>query len=251
MNVGTVVEASQAVGTRWYVRSVVPNLQPRRALDVREHHPLGTSTGHLAEHRGDWPALAWEALRTSVFAAELAALSEDELPALIAYLDSGVELPFRFLSVHGPVKQRRMSEAAMVATLAGLPRCVDAIVVHPDLIENPALYASLGSRLTIENMDARKSTGRTADELAPLFDALPDAGLCFDVAHAWSIDPTMEEGERLLDRFAGRLRHVHVSSLDAAGCHAPLTAEHEELFEHTLGRCLGVPWILEAPLPER
>ena len=215
------------------------------------HLTVGCSTGFMSEQRGDWPALAWEALRTSVFAAELAALSEDELPALIAYLDSGVELPFRFLSVHGPVKQRRMSEAAMVATLAGLPRCVDAIVVHPDQIEDVSLYQRLGSRLAIENMDARKHTGRSADELAPLFEALPDAGLCFDVAHAWSIDPTMEEGERLLDRFAGRLRHVHVSSLDAAGCHAPLTAEHEELFEHTLGRCLGVPWILEAPLPER
>lgn len=245
------VRGSQAVGTRWYVRPVVPNLQPRRALDVRQHHPLGTSTGHLADQRGDWPALAWEALRTSVFAAELAALSEDELPGLIAYLGSGVELPFRFLSVHGPVKQRRMSEAEMVATLSELPSWVDAIVVHPDLIEDPSLYARLGSRLAIENMDARKRTGRTAYELQPLFDALPDAGLCFDVAHAWSIDPTMEEGERLLDRFAGRLRHVHVSSLDAVGCHAPLTAEHEDLFEHTLGRCLGVPWILEAPLPER
>ena len=133
------IEAFQAVGTRWYVRSVVPNLQPRRALDVRQHHPLGTSTGHLSEQRGDWPALAWEALRTSVFAAELAALSEDELPALMAYLDSGVELPFRFLSVHGPVKQRRMSEADMVATLGALPGFVDVIVVHPDLIEDVSL----------------------------------------------------------------------------------------------------------------
>ncbi len=245
------VDASQAVGTRWYVRLMVPNLQPRRALDVRQHHPLGTSTGHLSDQRGDWPALAWEALRTSVFAAELAALSEDELPGLIADLGSRVELPFRFLSVHGPVKQRRMSEADMVATLAALPGFVDVVVVHPDQIQDASLYARLGSRLAIENMDARKRTGRSADELAPLFDALPDAGLCFDVAHAWSIDPTMEEGERLLDRFAGRLRHVHVSSLDEAGRHAPLTAEHEELIEHTLGRCLGVPWILEAPLPER
>lgn len=244
-------EASQAVGARWYVRRVLPKLQPRRAIDVRQHHPLGTSTGHLTDQRGDWPALAWEALRTSVFAAELAALSEDELPGLLDYLTSGVEPPFRFLSVHAPVKQRRMTEAAMVETLVELPAWVDAIVIHPDQVEDPSLYARLGGRLAIENMDARKRTGRTADELAPLFAALPEAGLCFDVAHAWSIDPSMEEGERLLDRFAGRLRHVHVSSLDPSGHHAPLTPEHEELFEHALGRCLGVPWILEAPLAER
>jgi hypothetical protein len=205
----------------------------------------------MADRRGDWPALAWEALRTSVYAVELAALSEDELPSLIEYLKSGVELPFRFVSVHAPVKHRTIGEAELVDELAALPGWVDAIVVHPDTIEDISLYRPLGSRLAIENMDARKLGGRTAGELAPVFDALPDAGLCFDVAHAWSIDPGMEEAERLLDRFAGRLRHVHVSSIDGEGHHLPLTPEHEEIFEHTLGRCLGVPWILEAPLSER
>jgi hypothetical protein len=218
---------------------------------VRLHHPLGASTGYMADRRGDWPALAWEALRTSVYAVELAALSEDELPALVEYLASGVDLPFRFVSVHAPSKHRKMSEAELVDALAALPCWIDAIVVHPDTIEDVSLYRRLGSRLAIENMDVRKSGGRTADELAPYFEALPDAGLCFDVAHAWAVDPTMEEGELLLDRFAGRLRHVHVSSLDATGHHVPLTPEHEDLFEHTLGRCLGVPWILEAPLPAR
>jgi hypothetical protein len=218
---------------------------------VALHHPLGASTGYMADRRGDWPALVWQALRTSVYAVELAALSEDELPGLIEYLDSGVEMPFRFVSVHAPSKHRRMSEAELVAALVALPSRIDAIVVHPDTIEDVSLYRRLGGRLAIENMDARKAGGRTAAELAPVFDALPQAGLCFDVAHAWSIDPTMEEAERLLDRFAGRLRHVHVSSLDDAGHHLPLTSEDEDLFEHTLGRCLGVPWILEAPLPTR
>ena len=144
-----------------------------------------------------------------------------------------------------------MGERDFVAALAELPAAVDAIVVHPDTIEDVSLYTALGRRLAIENMDARKRDGRTADELAPVFEALPDAGLCFDVAHAWSIDPDMEVAEELLDSFAGRLCHVHVSSIDADGHHMPLAPEHEDLFEHSLGRCLGVPWILEAPLPER
>src|SRR4051812_36363987 len=205
----------------------------------------------MADRRGDWQALVWQALRTSVYAVELAALSEDELLPLVEYLESGVELPFRFVSVHAPSKHRKMSEAQLVDALVALPCWIDAVVVHPDTIEDVSLYRALGGRLTIENMDARKRDGRTAEELEPFFDALPDAGLCFDVAHSWSIDPTMDQAERLLDRFAGRLRHVHVSSLDSTGHHLPLTPEHEDLFEHTLGRCLGVPWILEAPLPAR
>ena len=98
-------------------------------------------------------------------------------------------------------------------------------------------------------MDARKPTGRTAAELAPFFDALPEAGLCLDVAHVLSVDPaSMAEGERILDAFAGRLRHLHVSSLDDAYRHIPLVEEHEARFGPLLRRSPDVPWILEAPL---
>jgi hypothetical protein len=216
---------------------------------VSQHHPLGASTGYMEHARDDWEALAEEALETSTFAVELAALSEDELPGLEAYLAGGPDLPFAYLSVHAPVKHRAMSEAELVGRLARLAPVADAIVVHPDAIEDPARYRALGSVIVHENMDARKPTGRTVDELAPLFEALPEAGFCFDVAHAWSIDPSMAEGRRLLDAFAGRLRLLHVSSVVAACRHAPLTAEHEARFLPLLRRCPDVPWILEAPLP--
>jgi hypothetical protein len=211
-----------------------------------EHHPLGASTGYMADLRGDWSRLVEEATRLSSFAVELAALDEGELPSLVDFLDTAPPLPFRYLSVHGPSKGRRMLEDGLAARLAELPGFVDAIVLHPDQIQDPGAYAGLGGRLVIENMDARKSTGRRGDELAPLFEALPEAGFCFDVAHAWSIDPTMAVGEELLDRFAPRLRHVHLSSLSAQSGHVSLTEEHEKLFAPLLSRCRDVPWILEA-----
>jgi hypothetical protein len=227
---------------------MVPALLAESGL-VAQHHPLGASTGYMEHARDDWEALAEEALETSTFAVELAALSEDELPGLERYLAGRPDLPFAYLSVHAPVKHRAMSEEELVRRLEHLAPAVDAIVVHPDAIEEPGRYWGLGPALVIENMDARKPAGRTVEELAPLFHALPEAGFCFDVAHAWSIDPSMREGERLLDAFAGRLRHLHVSSLDAACRHAPLTAEHEARFLPLLRRCTDVPWILEAPLP--
>lgn len=215
---------------------------------VAQHHPLGASTGYMAEHRGRWDELVAEAMATSTFAVELAALSEAELPGLQAFLELTPPLPFRYLSVHAPVKHRAMGEDELVARLAELPAWVDAIVVHPDTIEDPARYARLGSALVIENMDTRKATGRTADELAPLFAALPEAGFCFDVAHAAAVDPTMEQAHRLLDRLCGRLRHLHVSSLDDGSHHEPLTDADELAWTPVLRRCRDVPWILEAPL---
>jgi hypothetical protein len=223
----------------------------QREVEVREHHPLGASTGCLEAPRGAWELLVDEALAASPFAVELTALSERELPGLVGFLAGGPELPFRFVSVHAPSKHRRMTEAELIEALCELPAWLDAIVVHPDTMEKPEAYAAVGRRLVIENMDVRKQDGRSAAELERFFEALPDAGFCFDVAHAWSIDPTMAEGQRLLDRYAGRLRHLHVSSLDGAGHHLPLTDEHEELFGPLLGRCRDVPWIFEAPLTAR
>jgi hypothetical protein len=211
------------------------------------HLTVGCSTGFMHAQRGDWPGLVREAAAQSSFAVELAALSEPELPGLVRYLESGPSLPFLFVSVHAPSKHRRIPELDMVAMLGRLPHRVDAIVVHPDAIESVELYRSLGRKLVIENMDVRKSTGQTAAELAELFGELPDAGMCFDVAHAKSVDPTMAEGERILDSFGDRLRHVHLSSLDSDCHHVPLTERDESLFAPLLSRCRDVPWILEAP----
>lgn len=212
------------------------------------HHPVGASTGYLPAERGDWERLVAQACDVSPFAAELAALSERELPSLVAHLAAEEWLPFHYLSVHAPAKDRRLPEAELVALLAGLPCDVDAIVVHPDVIEDPARYRRLGRRLVLENMDTRKPDGRTADELEAVFALLPEAGLCLDVAHAGDIDPSLAEGHGILDRFASRLRHVHVSSLDGAGHHVPLRTADEAAFAPLLRRCRDVPWILEAPL---
>jgi hypothetical protein len=212
-----------------------------------DHHPVGASTGYMAELRGSWDALVEEACQVSSFAVELAALSEPELGPLIDYLEAMPSLPFLYLSVHAPSKHRSLGEEEFVATLADLPAFVDSIVVHPDTIEDVAAYRPLGSRLVIENMDSRKESGRDAAELERTFADLPEAGFCFDIAHAWSVDPEMAVGEDLLDRFACRLRQVHLSSVDERQSHVPLRALDEEIFRPLLDRCRDVPWMLEAP----
>lgn len=200
----------------------------------------------MEDSRGDWPALVEEASRLSSFAVELAALDENELPGLLDFLSEAPPLPFRYLSVHGPTKGRRMTEVELVDRLAGMPGFIDAIVMHPDQIDDPAVYGQLGARLVIENMDARKPRGTDFDELADLFVSLPEAGFCFDVAHAWTVDPSMELAHHLLNGLAPRLRHVHLSSISVDHKHVPLSAEHETLFAPLLSRCRDVPWILEA-----
>ena len=222
---------------------------------VRAHYPVGASTGWIAaderaagEPQPEWAVLAGRAKRHGSAACELAALSEPELPALIEWLTQRPSLPFEFLSVHAPSKHRALPEADLVELLVRVAGRVDAIVLHPDVIQDHALWARLGPVLAIENMDPRKDDGQTAESLQRHFDLLPEAGLCFDVAHAHAIDPTLAEGHAILDRFGNRLRHLHVSALDAAHHHVALNATDEERIRPLLERCRDVPWILEAPL---
>lgn len=212
------------------------------------HHPLGVSTGYMSESRGDWPKQVAQAWDASPFAVELSALSEVELDGLVSYLEGNPRLPFHYLSIHGPSKALKMPEQTLVRVLARLADRAQAIVMHPDTMLDPEPYRLLGRKLVLENMDARKDSGRTTDELEQWFAALPEAGFCFDIAHAWSLDASMAVGDELLDAFRTRLRHVHLSSMDRSLHHVPLTEGDEELFTPLLHRCLDVPWILEAPL---
>jgi len=226
------------------VSAVTHHTSPR----LGSHPRLGCSTGFLRDTGADWTDMVTRARATSTEAVELAALSERELPGLLEYLAGRPSLPFRFLSVHAPSKHRELPERDLVALLEPLVGRVDAIVVHPDTLEDLGAWIPLGRTLTIENMDLRKSVGRTADELAPILATLPQAQLCFDVAHAGQVDPTLAAGHEILDRFGSRLRHVHVSALDEAGRHRPMTQADEATLAPLLDRCRDVPWILEAPL---
>lgn len=228
------------------VMGLATNVDQHESI-VARHHPVGASTGYMQDLRGDWEAQVGEAWSVSSFAIELSALSEQELPSLAEYLDGTRSLPFRYVSIHGPSKGRQMDEERLVFALGQLADRASGIVMHPDTIESLELYRPLGHKLLLENMDARKARGRTPDELASAFDELPEAGFCFDIAHAWSMDPGMSIANDLLDSFGGRLRHVHLSSLSEDLHHVSLTAEDEGLFDPVLRRCLDVPWILEAP----
>jgi hypothetical protein len=207
----------------------------------------GISTGVLRHEATDWPELVHIAAEVHGTAAiELAALSEPELEPLLRYLEDADLTRFGFVSVHGPVKRRRMPEPDLIDLLVELPDAVDAIVVHPDLIEDITRYRKLGSRLAVENMDLNKPSGRTAAELAPIFDSLPEARLCLDIAHASAVDPDLDEARELIDLPDVEISHLHISSLSSAGHHVPLTSVDARRFGDALECCAGSPWIYEA-----
>lgn len=181
--------------------------------------PIGFSSGALA--RGDFRkgvALQGGAEFTAV---ELSALRERELEPLVSGAEGLSVGKFEYVSFHAPSAFQSLREADVVALLSRLP--VDwPVVVHPDLIHKPEIWASLGSRLCLENMDLRKRTGRTVEEMRAAFAALPEAGFCLDLGHARQLDPTMGIAIEMLRNFGSRLRQLHVSEVGTFGEHRRL-----------------------------
>lgn len=188
--------------------------------------PIGFSTGALA--KGDFAqGLALQRGVARIDAVELSALRDHELPALVGALPTLDLSGFTYVSFHAPSKLQSLDEKLVFELLRQLP-ATWPIVAHPEILRTPALWRRFGDRLCLENMDHRKSTGRTVDELHALFEIYPDATFCLDLGHARQIDPTMASALLMLRTFGNRLRQLHVSDVGSRGEHLPLgvTARH-------------------------
>jgi hypothetical protein len=76
-----------------------------------------------------------------------------------------------------------------------------------------------------------------------VFERLPEATLCFDIAHAKQIDPTMCEAVAILEENRTRLRQIHMSDVDTNSIHQPINRWAQ--FSRWMPE--NVPIILESP----
>lgn len=206
---------------------------------------IGFSTGAVAysDFMGAIALLA----PTRANAIELSALRENELPALLSALPNlidGLRARYAYVSFHAPTNFE--SESLIVSQLRAVAELGINIIVHPDTIASPRTWRELGARLCIENMDSRKPSGRTVEELRPFYDLMPDANLCFDIAHARQVDTTMVEAMRIVEAFRDRLVQVHLSEINGLGKHFPMSFAAKRAFEQFAEVLRSVPVILES-----
>lgn len=210
---------------------------------------IGFSTGAIA--KGDFRH-ALELLRNAqVPAVELSALREHELPELMNALVNLDLHDFAYRSIHAPSNYSVLDERQLVDLLKTAIPLRLPIILHPDMLRTPELWKPFGVLLLIENMDKRRPIGRTASELRRLFKPLPEAGLCFDIAHARQVDPSMIETVQILSEFRGCLREVHASGVSTRSTHGPISNE-ASLAYRSVAHLISeeVPIILESPVGE-
>lgn len=206
---------------------------------------IGFSSGALA--KGDFRrGVELQRNHQGIAAIELSALRDYELDPFLEGASALDLEAFSYISFHAPSRLKEMSEETVVEKLRKIPT-EWPIVVHPDLIQTPDLWRSFGPRLCLENMDNRKTTGRTVEEMQRAFALLPEAGFCFDIGHARQIDPTMTTAIRMLIAFADRLRQVHVSEVGPRGEHLPLSIIARQVFRRVVRLVPeDVPLIIES-----
>jgi hypothetical protein len=180
---------------------------------------------------------------------EISALRRQELPFLLAAF-AGLDLSmFDYVSVHAPSRIDACDEEQLVSELASLPATCRWIVVHPDVIVHFETWRPIESRLAIENMDTRKTTGRTAGEMATIFDELSSAKMCLDLAHSEKVDSTMFEARELIRQFHDRIVQVHLSEITTGSSHHRLTIQGEAAARRVAKLIPAtVPVMLESPL---
>jgi hypothetical protein len=208
-------------------------------------HPTGFSTGALT--KGDFSAALEWIEPTDSDAIELSALREGELRSLIATFDSFDLTRFRYTAIHAPKSFEVIPEQDVVRLLMPLARRGFPVVVHPDAITNYGAWRTLGASVCVENMDMRKRTGRTVREIAAVFTELPEARLCFDLAHARQVDPSMAVAMNFVRTFGDRVSHVHVSEVDSRGYHWGMSRSCLHAFAVAASRLPeGTPVIVES-----
>jgi hypothetical protein len=213
--------------------------------------PIGFSTGALAyaDFMQGLSIIRANHLRT----VELSALREDELEPLIGSFAHLELRDFEYVSFHAPSKLVTLSEKRLIELLQEVAQKNWPLIVHPDVIKEFDAWAVFGELLCIENMDKRKPIGRTARELALLFEKLPNASLCLDLGHVRQVDPTMSVAFEILERFGGRLRQLHVSEVNTNSQHDALTFETALAFQKVSALIpQSIPVILESRVtPDR
>lgn len=209
---------------------------------------IGFSTGAIAY--SDFRRALEMLSREPVSCVELSALRLYEVEPLLSAVRSLDLRRYKYVSFHAPSKFTAEEERLLVERLNCLP--IDwPIILHPDTISDFALWLPFQSRLAIENMDRRKPIGRTVEELTLIFEKLPNATLCFDIGHARQCDTSMTEAYRILKCFRSRLKQIHISEVNTASQHDPISFAARLAFQEVASLVPpGVPIIIESRVSE-
>lgn len=155
---------------------------------------------------------------------------------------------FDHISIHAPAYAYDDSVGSheILKQLADVSKIFSAayVVFHPDAVERWDVISRYDMPIAIENMDDRKKSFRTYDDVKKLLDAYP-FGLVIDLQHCYVNDPSMHLARELHTHLNDRLVGYHISGYDPKMLHVPLFETEQKLIIEAMER-RDVPIIIES-----
>lgn len=152
---------------------------------------------------------------------------------------------FTYWSCHLPDKPE-VSDRDLTRMICQDSTHTDNFIIHANKIKLPSEWEPYQDKVLVENMDNNRTFGRYPEEMEEIFDSLPNAGFCFDLGHAFQVDPTLSLAKEMVAAFGDRLKELHISYVDQEGHHHSIPGELFEPFaEITQNIPQDIPTIIE------
>jgi hypothetical protein len=208
---------------------------------------LGFSTGALYKTHSTKDALRlYRELKYNVV--ELGFMKPEEIGGYrLDEISENDLVGFRYVSLHAPnidyacnaETERIFKEIENINIL----RKLDLVVFHPDRISDFAVFENVNFNIAFENMDNRKRSFRTAEELGRVLSYNEAYKMVLDVNHVYSIDPTMKLAKDFYSQLGDRIGQIHLSGYVTG--HEPLYVTKQINIIESIQN-LNVPIILES-----
>jgi len=125
---------------------------------------------------------------------------------------------FSFISLHAPRleygKDKDTAEVLKRIEALHAQRPLDLVIFHPDEVKDFKLLDEASFPVGIENMDNKKKSFKTAEELAELLDKYKNFKAVIDVNHIFTNDSSMKLLDDFYDQLGGRIAELHVSGFE-------------------------------------
>ncbi len=157
---------------------------------------------------------------------------------------------FDWVSLHAPVKvnygaPKNSYDREIFAKIQKLHemRLLDLVVFHPETVADFAPFKDLNFPVAFENMDNRKGSCRSAEDIVKILSISESFWFVLDVNHVCTNDPTMNLADEFYNQAGHRLKEIHLSGY--AGYHEPLHVTRQSGIVGAIKR-FDVPIIIES-----
>ena len=135
---------------------------------------------------------------------------------------------FDFISFHAPVKIENPDILDKIQSFHNKFN-FDKITIHPDNIKNWDILKSYNMPFSIENMDNRKTTGRTLESMKEIM-SHSDYKVVLDINHIYLHDSSLKLAEDFWEEFKDRISHFHLSGCGGTYVSLPLIMTRQDRF---------------------